>query len=388
MAKAKRNFGPVATMMAAPALLATVAAAYTAFWFYNASSIKGRVAEWAAARHALGDTAEIGIVGVSGFPTRLVVDLENVSVAFHRGETSWSLKAPRLALTSHVFSPRVLTVALPDTSEIARTRPSGRDSLVKAGGSAQLEIGLNSLDVLRTATFTAASLSFAGNWGGQPLATALGIADASVTATLEPPIASKSQTAPTARLSATAHGIRWPSNLAFPLGPEVASFDLDALSTGPINAGPAYNAMQQWREAGGMITVRRVSLRWGASALDGTGTLTVDPRLQPIASLTARVEGFVPLVDVLGTAGLIRDSDATLARLVLGREMPPSGPANLSLSVRDGVVYAGPLALVRVPTIPWPGAPEEPKTPSGAPLMKPGVDIGPAGAVRRKGDPI
>lgn len=388
MAKAKRNFGPVATMMAAPALLATIAAAYTAFWFYNASAMKSRIVEWAAERHALGDAAEIGIAGVSGFPLRMAVDLENVAVAFHRGETSWSLKAPRLALVSQVFSPRRFTIALPDTAEIARTRPSGRDVLVKTGGRADLEVALNSLDGLRGATFTAAALSFSGTWGGQPLATALSVADASVEAAVEPPIASKSQSATTARLTATAHGLRWPRNLAFPLGPEVASFDLDAIATGPINAGPAYNALQQWREAGGMITVRRVSLRWGSSALDGTGTLAVDPRLQPIASLTARVEGFVPLVDVLDTAGMIRDTDATLARLVLGREMPQNGPANLSLSVRDGIVYAGPLALVRVPQIPWPGAPEEALTPSGAPLMKPGVDIGPDGAVRRKGDPV
>ena len=385
---AKRNFGSIATMMAAPALLATMAAAYTAFWFYNASAMKARVAEWAAERQALGDRAEITVAGVGGFPTRVTVDLENVSVAFHRGETSWSLQAPRLALVSHVFSPRAFSVALPDASEIARTRPSGRDSLTKTGGVANLEIALNSLDGLRAATFTAANLRFGGSWSGQPLTSTLAVADATVAASVEPPIAAKSQTAPTARLTATAHGLRWPDNLAFPLGSEVASFDLDAIATGPINAGPAYNALQQWREAGGMITVRRVSLRWGASALDGTGTLALDPRLQPIASLTARVEGFVPLVDVLDTAGMIRDSDATLARLVLGREMPPSGPANLSLSVRDGIVFAGPLALVRVPPIEWPGTPEEPRTRSGAPLMKPGIDIGPDGTVRRKGDPI
>jgi hypothetical protein len=385
---AKRNHGSVATMMAAPALLATIAAAYTAFWFYNASAMKTRVAEWAAARHALGDTAEITVAGVSGFPTRLTIDLENVSVAFHRGATSWSLKAPRLALTSHVLSPRAFSVALPDTGEIARTGPSGRDVLTKTGGSAELEVALNANDSLRAATFTAANLSFGGHWHGEALASPLAVADATVTASVEPPLAAKSETAPTARLTASVHGLRWPDNLAFPLGPEVASLDLDAVSTGPINAGPAYNAMQQWREAGGKITVRRVSLRWGASALDGTGTLAVDPHLQPIASLTARVEGFVPLVDVLDTAGMIRDSDATLARLVLGREMPRSGPANISLSVHDGVVYAGPLALVRVPPIDWPGAPVEHRTPSGALLMKPGVDIGPSGTVRRKGDPL
>lgn len=385
---AKRIPGSLGAMMAAPALLAAMVAAYTAFWFYNASAMKTRIGEWAAERRALGDRADITVKGISGFPTRMVVDLADVTVAFHRGNTSWSLAAPRLSLVSHVFSPRVFTIALPDGSEIARTRPSGRDSLVKSGGSAHLEVALNSLDALRSATFIATGLALGGNWAGQPLATPLTVADARVTASVEPPIViKKDPSAPSARFAATAHGLRWPQNLAFSLGSEIARIDIDAVCTGPINAGPAYNAMQQWREAGGMITVRRFGLRWGGSALDGTGTLTVDAHLQPIASLTARVEGFVPLVDVLGTAGMIRDTDATLARLVLGREMPRNGPANLSLSVRDGVVYAGPLALVRIPPIDWPGAPVEHKTPSGAPLMQPGVDLRPDGTVRRKGDP-
>ena len=112
--------------------------------------------------------------------------------------------------------------------------------------------------------------------------------------------------------------------------------------------------------------------------------------MQPAASLTAWIEGFVPLVDVLEEADLIRASGATLARLVIGRQMPRIGPGNLSLSLHDGLVYAGHLALVWVPAIDWERPADDGKprhlTPNGAPLMQPGIDIGRDGVVTQRGE--
>lgn len=383
----KPRLTSAATMMAAPALLAAIVAAYTGFWFYNVGVMKQRVADWAAERRALGDTATITVAGATGFPTRMAVELTGVNVVFQTGETAWSLAAPRLELVSHVLSPRAFRVVLTDGAELARTRPQGRDTLRKTGGEAALAVTLNSGDVLRTATFTANGLNLDGVWNGAALASPLSIAAARATVSIEPKLSSGT-TAPSARATAAFQGIRLPGNITFPLGQEIANLDLDANVTGPINRGLLYNALQQWREAGGTVALRRIGLRWGSSVVEGSGTLAVDPRLQPIASLTARIEGFVPLVDSLHAATLIRDSDATLARLVLGREMPRLGPANLSLSLRDGTLHAGPLALIQVPPINWPGAPIPHKTPSGAPLMQPGLNLAPDGKTRRKGDPV
>lgn len=382
----KAKLGNLSALLAAPTLLAAIAASYTAFWFYNAGAIKSRMADWAAERRANGDVANYIVEGVGGFPNRLALEISGVEVGFRRGETTWSLSASKLAITSGVFSPRAFAVELPDGAEVRRARADRADLLRKVGGTARLDFSVDAAEGLRKADLTMADLALGGTWGGRPIAPPLKVAEGRVNVTAEPAlVTAKNVGGPTARFGIALRGLRWPDSAAFPLGPEVASFDLDGEIAGPIKAGTAYDALQAWREAGGSVALKRIGLRWGNSALEGTGTLVLDARLQPAASLAARVEGFVPLVDVLDAADLIRDSDATLARLVLGREMPKTGPANLSLSLRDGVVYAGPLALVRVPDVAWPGAPAPPPARD---LVAPGIDIGRDGTVRRKGDPL
>lgn len=382
----KARLGNAAAMLAAPALLAAIVVSYTAFWFYNAGAIKARLADWAAERRANGDAAAYVVEGVGGFPTRLALEISSVELGFRRGETTWRLTAPKLSIESGVFSPRAFSVALPDGSEFGRTRPDRTDTLRKLGGQARFDFTVDAAEGLRTAVFGVADLALGGSWGGRALAQPLHVAAGRIAVSAEPAlVTAKNAAGPTARFGISLNGLRWPDATAFPLGPEVESFALDGEITGPITAGTAYAALKTWREAGGSVAIKRIGLHWGASALEGTGTLVLDARLQPAASLTARVEGFVPLVDVLETADLIRNSDATLARLVLGREMPKTGSANLSLSLRDGIVYAGPLALVRVPDVAWPGAPAPPPERN---LAQPGMDIGRDGTVRRKGDPL
>ncbi len=384
--RGKPNFGGIVGLMAAPALLAAIVASYTAFWFYNADQMKEHLAAWAAERQALGDEAEYVVAGTSGFPMRVVLEVSAARVAFHRGESTWSLAAPKLELVSRVFSPRAISIELPDGTEVRRTRADRADVLRKSGGVARLDFRVDSAEALRTARFGVDGLVLGGSWNGTAMTSPMRIGHGTLDVAVEPALATaKNEAAPTARIDLEARDLRWPDTVAVPLGPEVASIDFEADITGPIKAGPLHDALADWRAAGGTVAVKRVGLHWGKSSLDGTGTLVLDKRLQPTVSLAARVEGFVPLVDVLDTAGLIRDSDATLARLVLGREMPASGPANLSLSLRDGVVYAGPLALVRVPDVTWPGAPAAPPS---AGLLQPNIDIGKDGKVRRKGDPL
>jgi hypothetical protein len=102
---------------------------------------------------------------------------------------------------------------------------------------------------------------------------------------------------------------------------------------------------------------------------DATGTVALDGRMQPVGAFTARIQGFFEAVEALRARGLIRGRDASMAKLVLGamaRPAPGGGPPVLSLPVtlQDRVLYAGPVALVRLPELRWPG---QPPTPAGAP---------------------
>lgn len=389
------RIGPLFAMMAAPALLATIAASYVAFWFYGASHLKERVAMWAEARRAEGVAVSYTLDGVSGFPLTLTAEVKAVSVQSGKGADAVAFSAPLVAVKGGIFSPRHLSLTLPKGGQIALEQDGRATRLGKAGGNASLDLTFESSDAVREAAFSAQGLSLSGDWRGVALASPLTVGEAKAALVLNPAAASAASDAatpppPTARLDLSVRDLRWPEGAVRSLGPELAGFDFAARLTGPMPTGDAQDALTAWRDAGGRIEVDRIALKWGEASFAGYGALVLDEALQPAVSLTARVQSFVPLVDVLDEAGLIRQSDATLARLVIGRQMPQTGAGNLSLSLRDGIVYAGPLALVRVPPIAWAKAiPKAEKakrrlTPSGQEVMQPGIDIGKDGVVRRK----
>ncbi|MGE4528074.1 MAG: DUF2125 domain-containing protein [Rhodospirillaceae bacterium] len=390
------RFGPLAAMMAAPALLATIAASYVAFWFYGASHLKERIAMWAEARRAEGVSVAYVLDGTSGFPLSLSAEIKAVSVESGKGGDAVSFSAPRLAVEGGIFSPRHLAFTLPNGGQVAMTQNGRATRLAKTGGDARLDITFDAAGGVREAVLTAQNLAVSGDWRGAALASPLTVGEAKAALVLNPilPAAAAADAAapppPTARLDLSVRNLRWPDGAIRSLGPDLAGFDFAARLTGPMPGGEAQDALTAWRDAGGRVEVERIALKWGQASFAGYGALVLDDALQPAVSLVARVQSFVPLVDVLDEAGLIRQSDATLARLVIGRQMPQTGAGNLSLSLRDGIVYAGPLALVRVPPIAW--AKEMPKdekakrrlTPSGQQVMQPGIDIGKDGVVRQK----
>lgn len=127
--------------------------------------------------------------------------------------------------------------------------------------------------------------------------------------------------------------------------------DAPAAFTGP--------AFADWRDAGGTLELRRLSLALGGFALDGEGTLTLDRLMRPLAAGTAKVRGFVEGIDRLIAVGLVTERDGRLARLLLSAVAttdPLTGQPSLSVpvTVQDGWLLLGPSRLVPVPPLPLP----------------------------------
>ena len=52
-----------------------------------------------------------------------------------------------------------------------------------------------------------------------------------------------------------------------------------------------FNGLIQWRDKGGTVEVTRLNLDHGPLRLNGEGTFALDRDLQPVGTLTVRVEG-------------------------------------------------------------------------------------------------
>ncbi len=375
------GMGSVMTVLAAPALMATIAASYTAFWFYNVDTLKNNLAEFADRQKAAGQVLTYTYDGASGFPWRLTVDLKAVHVHQKTKSAEWDITAPTLTLSSGVFSPREVSISLPDHVRLTREQNGQTDYITKSAGQLDISVTTDSSDSVRSLGFIAANLEASGRWNGRELSSPLRIENGTASLRIDPPVAGDDGKQPFAQLSVALQNWQWPTNVTYTLGKDLESFELKAKLLGGINRLlPMQSALIKWRDDGGKVELNRIAMSWGGATVGGYGTMVLDENLQPAANLTAQVKGFIRIVDVLDQAGVIRAQDATMARLVIGRQLPQSGTGNLSLSLNDGRVYVGPLVLTKVPLVEWPAD----ESSAGPNALEPGFDIGRDGQIIRK----
>jgi hypothetical protein len=145
---------------------------------------------------------------------------------------------------------------------------------------------------------------------------------------------------------------------ASPLGAMVERFNLKAHLIGNIKDGALVQSLEDWRDKGGTIELKKLSLQHGPLKINTDGTLALDGKLQPIGALTAHLEGFFETIDALKRLGVVKARDAITAKMVMGvlsRSPAGGGPAvlNLALTAQDRNLYVGPVRLLRLPEINW-----------------------------------
>jgi hypothetical protein len=116
--------------------------------------------------------------------------------------------------------------------------------------------------------------------------------------------------------------------------------------------------LAQWRDAGGTLEVENLELRWGSLRFAGSGTLSVDDKLQPVGAFSARVSGLNQLIEMLEQRGQIGPQQAAIARIavaVLTRNPANGGPpeAKVPVTIQDRVVSIGPVPLLKFDPVNW-----------------------------------
>lgn len=119
------------------------------------------------------------------------------------------------------------------------------------------------------------------------------------------------------------------------------------------------DGMRAWRDAGGMITIDKFTLRKGALALTGNGKMWLDDALQPAGSLHADATGYNDFIAFLQQKHLIETKHIFLIGAILNglaRPDPETGEPHLigDASLQDRRLTLGPATLMTVPVIIWP----------------------------------
>ena len=138
-----------------------------------------------------------------------------------------------------------------------------------------------------------------------------------------------------------------PDNFGIEMGRYVEYFQLSASIFGKISNGNIKNITQNWRDSGGTIEIDDLQGRWGPLELNANGTLALDSKMRPLASLTSSVVGYGDMIDALIMSNAIPFGDAFLAKVafnMLAEEEKDGGPRvlrNVPLTIQDGILSVG-----------------------------------------------
>jgi hypothetical protein len=338
------------SLLAAFAVLAAVlAAAYSAYWLHVAGAVRDGIAAWSERSRAQGWTVDYAGPEIGGFPFRLSATLAEPHLTSPSG---FDWRGERLIARASPFDLLHIDVDLAGRHQLALTAsPQLRLAGTISAEAARLKLHFYPRGGLDDATLIARHVVAAPD-KGEP------IAIASLAVTLDPQgtVAPKFDT-PTVIFIAAAEGIDLPELPGLTLERHITVLDLKARVLGPIPDKAPLPALAEWSRDGGSVEIDHLAMDWPPLALEAEGTIAFDPRLQPLASMTARVRGYGEFVDRLARTGVMAAGQASAAKLVLGMMAKPDAHGRpalpVPLTLQDGSLSIGPAKVATVPPLPF-----------------------------------
>ncbi|HVI52947.1 MAG TPA: DUF2125 domain-containing protein [Candidatus Sulfotelmatobacter sp.] len=303
------------------AALASLLAGFCLWWGLLAYEMRQRLDDWVVQRRAEGWVVTTGSPVLGGFPFQVAWSLPSPSLQTADG-SGW--KGPETRLSLSVLEPvRFHLVA------------HGKHVLIPPGEPPQEAFIAEARAEIDGADAARLSLVAVEAFGG-------GVSHAVFTLTSQ-------------SVEADLTGLLLPEDARLLLGRKVAHLHVKALAKGALTP-----TLAAWRDGGGVMELSDIALTWEPLALTGEGTLALDKRMQPLFSGTVSIGGLFETLDKLTTAGAVRAKDAAMARIALQLlALPgPDGKPRLGVpvTVQDNRLYVGPVALMLLPDVEWPGS--------------------------------
>lgn len=326
------------------AFLVITALIYCGAWVIAAFWFKARLETWARDLGTQGYTVATSEPLLVGFPARVGVSVQSLSVTAPTVQGGWHWEAGPIRVSLLATAPTTPVVTLAGTHRIAGLFSSSDQGLTIAIGDGHAAFAFQRDGTIRSIDLALQDLAAAETPGATAVFSAKD---------LELQFAPADST----HVAFRAHG------LVFPQAPSALRRPLDTLNIsvdlqGRLPGGPLPQSLEAWRTAGGTFEVRSFALDWPPLTAAGTGTFALDEALQPIGAFTIKFQGFFETLTMLTTAGLVEEQHTSMARIVLGLLAKPTGNGgppeiSLPLTVQARKLYAGPVMLAEFPSLIW-----------------------------------
>ncbi len=340
-------------LLALIALPLLAALAQTLVWRWTSSQVDSAFMAWAEARRAQGWAISHGPPEHGGWPFAATLHLPEVRFIGAAGTVPGGLEWTAETLT--------LRVAFPRLGELE----------IEAGGFQRLRLGDSEAPFIadrmvavvplepgvppRDGRFSTDRLRIGLPGGALEIRNTSGRFEARMSAT---------EAEPALVVAVESRDILLPATS--PLGRSISLLQTELAMTGPVPGGrqPVRRA-ETWRDGGGTLDLRALTIRWGAVGLEGAATLALDERLQPMGAGTLRLTGAAEALAALAEAGWIAPRVALAAQAMasfVARPGTDGGPPQIEvpLTLDNRTIAVSRIPLGRVPPLAWPGESDQP----------------------------
>ncbi|MGY9005748.1 MAG: DUF2125 domain-containing protein [Alphaproteobacteria bacterium] len=328
-------------------------ASMTGLWFAGASMVRENII--AMATHLASDSGHFSAktMKITGFPTAFEVHLTGIRLAGSgpRGPWDWQAEKMRAQLapwqTSNIrfdlagaHRVRVHAARMPLDLEITATHASGQIIRGANGAPDMFQITPKTLKIRESVTKQTIT------------------ADQARIQLFHYKAQNQDPTEPSAGVIFDIDNVTLPKAAGKFLSPKIKKLSTEIMVLGSLPTPIDRVRLGRWSRSGGTLEIKKLDLAWGPATMAASGTFSLDDRLQPEASLAARITGHEQTVDALVAAGVIRARSAEGIKLVLtmmARRPAPDKPVEIRIpmTIQNRALYIGPARLFRIPKIRW-----------------------------------
>ncbi|USG61077.1 DUF2125 domain-containing protein [Sneathiella marina] len=138
----------------------------------------------------------------------------------------------------------------------------------------------------------------------------------------------------------------------FPLGNSIQQIAISSILEGTIEKLPSEASLTKWREEGGFIDIKALDIQWGQGIVRGNGRVALDEADRPTGMLQTQILGYENILEALTTTGKIDPNAARMIGFALSQLSTKDAQGRnfikMPLSAQQGGVYLGPIYLAPV----------------------------------------
>lgn len=324
--------------------------AYGLYWLWLAVGLMHAVNGWIGDRQTQGVKASYASVNLAGFPLRVSARLNAPRIESPLGQ--W--QGDFLSVSFAPFAPDRVRLVMHGANHLS----VGSQSWDISSSFIRTDLSFDSdgpFRVLRSFQMTAGDTRVATGDGFQATVEGFGLSVLPLTQDSE-----SDYKTPWASFVVTAAGLNIGGETAGHDVAPVALVEASGRVMGALSFDTPARSLARWSQNGGVLEFDRVVADWPPVAVQGAGTLAFDANLQPQASFSTQFRGMGQFADGLERAGSIDDHAAKLLRTAFSDTAKPDGKGHVvqtvPLTVQNGKLWAGSVALAPVPELHWPGA--------------------------------